>query len=285
MADLLLLELGGEHALHGGLDLVDAVVDDPVHPHVHVVTLGVLLGIGVGADVEAHNDGVGGGGQHHVGLVDGANGAVDDLHPDLLVGDLLQAGLYRLSGALHVGLDDNIQILHLALLDLGEQVLQGDLAAGAGGGKLLVLLALLGQLPGHALVGHGVEVVARLRDLGHADDLHGYRRSGLGDLLAGGVGHGPDTAHGGAGDDNVALLQSAVLHQEGGHGAAALLQPRLHHRTMGGAVRVGLQLLHVGGEGDHLQQVVDAHAGFGGDGADDGVAAPLLGHQLIGAAA
>ena len=114
------------------------------------------------------------------------------------------------------------------------------------------MLALLHQLAGHALVGHGVEVVARAGHLAHADDLHGHGGARLGELLALGAGHGADAAHGGAGDDHVALLQGAVLHQQGGHGAAA-----------------------------HLQQIVDALAGLGGDGADDGLAAPLLGHQLI----
>ena len=45
----------------------------------------------VGADVEADDDGVGCGGQHHVGLADGADAGVDDADADLLVGELLQA--------------------------------------------------------------------------------------------------------------------------------------------------------------------------------------------------
>ena len=65
------------------------------------------------------------------------------------------------------------------------------------------------------------------------------------------------------------------------YGAAALVQPGLDDRAVGGAVGVGLELLHLGGQVDHLQQIVDALAGLGGDGADDGLAAPLLGHQLI----
>src|SRR5699024_1675055 len=208
------LELGGQHALHGRFHLVDAVVDDPVHSHVHLVPGGGVLGVGVGADVKAHDDGVGRGGQHDVGLVDGAHGAVDDPHPDLLVGELLQGGLHRLGGALDVGLDDDVQVLQLALLDLGEQIVQGDLLGGGGGGHLVLVLALLHQLPGHALVVHGVEVVTGAGDLAHAGDLHRHGGAGGLDLLALGVGHGPDAAHGGAGDDHVALAEGAVLHQQ-----------------------------------------------------------------------
>ena len=206
---------------------------------------------------------------------------MDDPHPDLLVGDLLQGGLHRLGGALHVGLDDDVQVLHLTGLDLAEQILQSDLAHVAVHAALLLCLALLGQLPGHALVGHSVEVIAGLRHFAHADDLHGDGGTGLGDLLALVVGHGADTAHSSAGNDHIALMQGTVLHQQGGHRAAALVQPGLDDSAMGGAVGVGLQLPHLSGKDHHVQQVVDALAGLGGDGADNGVAAPLLGHQGV----
>ena len=87
--------------------------------------------------------------------------------------------LHRLGGALDVGLDDDVQVLHLAGLDLAEQILQGDLAHWRLLAPWLLLgLALLHQLPGHALVGHGVEVVARAGHLAHADDLHGHGGAG-----------------------------------------------------------------------------------------------------------
>ena len=76
-------------------------------------------------------------------------------------------------------------------------------------------------------------------------------------------------------------MQGAVLYQQGGHGAAALVQPGLDDGAVGGTVGVGLQLPHLGGKDHHVQQVVNAHARLGGDGADNGLAAPLLGHQLI----
>ena len=73
------------------------------------------------------------------------------------------------------------------------------------------MLALFHQLPGHTLVVYGVEVVAGAGHLTHAGDLHRDGGAGLGDLAALGVGHGADTAHSGAGDDHVALVQGALL--------------------------------------------------------------------------
>ena len=281
MAQQSLPELGGQHALHGGLNFVDGVIDHAVHPHIHMGAGGGIPGGVVGADVEAHDDGLRRGGQHHVGLVDGAHAAVDDPDPDLVVAELLQRGLHGLHGALDVGLDDDVQILHLTGLDLAEQILQRDLGnrgVGLGAG---LLLALLHQLPGQLFVGHGVEGGAGGGSLGQAGDLHRHGGTGGCQLLALVAHHGPDAAHGSTGNDDVALLQGAVLHQQGGHGAPALVQPGLDNGALGGAVGVGLQLAHLGGKGQHLQQVVHAHAGLGGDGADNGVAAPLLAHQAV----
>ena len=76
-------------------------------------------------------------------------------------------------------------------------------------------------------------------------------------------------------------MQSTVLHQDGGHGAAPLVQLGLDDDTLGAAVGVGLQLLDLGHQQDVLQQIVDAHAGERGHGNADDVAAPLLGHQIV----
>ena len=39
--------LGGQHALHGRLDLIDAVIDDAIHPHIHVLAHRAVPGGGV----------------------------------------------------------------------------------------------------------------------------------------------------------------------------------------------------------------------------------------------
>ncbi|MPL99460.1 hypothetical protein SDC9_45678 [bioreactor metagenome] len=75
------------------------------------------------------------------------------------------------------------------------------------------MLALFHQFAGHTFVGNGVEIVARAGNLAHADDLHRNGGAGVLQLVAVGVRHGADTAYGGAGDDDIALVQRAVLHQ------------------------------------------------------------------------
>ena len=281
MAQQHLTELGRQHTLHSGLDLVDGIIDDTVHPHIHVGTGGGVTGGVVGADVKAHDDGLRRRGQHHIGLVDGAHTAVDDTDTHLVVAELLQGCLHRLHAALNIGLDDQVQVLHLTGLDLAEQILQRDLGDRGVGLGLLLGLALLHQLTGQLLIGHGIEGSPGSRSLAETGDLHRHRGPGGGDLLALVADHGPDTAHGGTGDDDIALLQRAVLHQQRGHGATALVQTGLDDRTLSGTVGVGLQLTHLGGQRQHLQQIVHAHTGLGGNGADNGVAAPLLTHQPV----
>ena len=78
----------------------------------------------VGTDVKADDDRVGGICQHHVVLGHGTDSTMDDTHAHLLVGQLLQRlgnGFHR---ALHVCLDDDGQFLHLAFVELIEQVIQ-----------------------------------------------------------------------------------------------------------------------------------------------------------------
>ncbi len=76
-------------------------------------------------------------------------------------------------------------------------------------------------------------------------------------------------------------MERTVLHEERRDGAAALVKARLDDGAAGGAVRVGLELADLGGQRDHLEQIIHAHTGLGGDRADDGVAAPVLSQQVV----
>ena len=69
----------------------------------------------------------------------------------------------------------------------------------------------------------------------------------------------------GAGDDDVADLQRAALHQHGGDGAAALVQLGLDHRAFGGAVGIGLEVQDFGLQQDGFFQLVETDALGGGD--------------------
>ena len=201
------MNLGGQHTLHGGLDLVDGVVDDPVHPHIHIDRAAVSLALSSGRtlkptmmalEVEASITSLSLMAPTAQWMTRTRTSSLDSFSRDAFTAS---------AGALNVCLDDDVQILHLARLDLAEQILQADLLLAGADAAVLLVLALLHQLTGHALVGHGVEVIARAGHLAHADDLHrhgGARR--LGPSRPGRWSwRGP--AHGGTGDDHIALMQ------------------------------------------------------------------------------
>ena len=105
------------------------------------------------------------------------------------------------------------------VLELGAAVEHGGRAGDVG--EALVVLALLGDLGGRALVLGDHEVVTGGGDVGEAEDLHRRGRAGRLDLLALVVDEGPDPAPGGTGDERVADLEGAALHEHRGDGAAA----------------------------------------------------------------
>ena len=206
---------------------------------------------------------------------------MDDTHAHLFVGDLLQTLLHSLGRALHVGLDHDGQFLHVVLCHLAEQVIQSDLLEG---GELLFLggsNALFGQFTGQTLVLNSLEQVACFRHCGQAGDLHRGRGASIAQQLALVTAHGAHAAHSGTGNDDVAGVQGAVLHQNGGNGALALVQTGLNDRTLGAAVGVCLQLHDLSFQSNAFQQVVDAHAGQGRHRDAGYIAAPVLGDDAV----
>ena len=99
---------------------IDAVVDHAVHAHIYVAAGGAVARGGIGAHVEADDDRFGGGGQHHVALIDGADAGMDYAYAHLFVGQLFKGLLDCLGAALYVGLDDQAQFFHFAGTDLAE---------------------------------------------------------------------------------------------------------------------------------------------------------------------
>src|SRR3989338_4871967 len=219
-------DLGGEHPGQRRLEIVDHVVDDIVAPDVHAVRLRLARRLRLGLHVEADDDGGGRGGEHDVALVDGADRAVDDLELDLVGRETLERVGQRLDGALHVGLEDQPELLHLARLDLLLQPLERDARRGLAL-ELLAILAHGRDLPRLALVGDHHEHVARGRHAGEPLDLDGVRRARALDLLAVGVDERADPARVGADDHRVALLERAALDERGRDRAAAAVEPAL----------------------------------------------------------
>src|SRR5665811_1848930 len=164
-----------EHALEGGLDLVDRLVDDRVVADVHAFAVGELCRLPLRPNVVADDDRVGGGRQRDVRLGDRAHATVDDPHADVVADldleQLVFQSLHRTSG---VALEDELELLDLALGQLLEQLVE-RLAAGALGQHCCPhpRLTPLGDLTSLAVVLHDQEVVAGAGDRRQTEHLDG----------------------------------------------------------------------------------------------------------------
>jgi len=74
-------------------------------------------------------------------------------------------------------------------------------------------------------------------------------------------------------------MQRAFLDQHGGDRAAATVELRFNDSAAGRAIRIGLELHHVGLQQDHLEQLVDSDAGARRDRHSNDVAAVVFRHQ------
>ena len=205
---------------------------------------------------------------------------MDDGDADLIVlVELQERARERLDRTLYIGLDDDVEVLDVAFLDLVEEVVERDLLAL----DEVVALALdagLGDGAGLLLLEHG-EDVAGFRHVIEAEDLDRYGRAGLLDVLAAVVDHGADLAVRRAADDRVADAQRAVLDEDRRDRAAALVELGLDDDAARIAVRVGLELLDFGDEQDHLEEVIDANLLLSRDRDHDRVSAVFLRHEAL----
>ncbi len=108
----------------------------------------------------------------------------------------------------------------------------------AGGGVLALLVgAIARDLAGAGFVLDHGKAVAGFRRTVEAEHFDRNRRSGLVDGCALVVDQRADTAHLGAGDDDVADLQGAALHQHGRDRTAAAIELGFDHGAFGGPRR------------------------------------------------
>ena len=222
--DVVLLEGGIEQAQHGQAHLVLQLVDDGVQANLDAFLLRQLGGLALGAHVEADDDGVGGGGQQHVALGDGADAGVDDLDAHLLGGHADQRIGQHFDRAGDVALDDEGQVLDAGGANLLGQAFERD--AGALGELRVALLhlAVLGDALGLVAIGNDEEGVA---GVGHGFEAEDFDRGGGAGFFEGAsavVEHGADLAEGVADDVAVVEAQGSVLNEDGGHSAAAAIE-------------------------------------------------------------
>src|SRR5215212_8498762 len=284
LAESLLLELRLEHALERGLDLLDGLVDDRVVAHLDAFLVRQLGRLALRPDVEADDDRVGRRCQHDVGLGGRPNSTNNNaqrhLVADIDLGQRVLQGLHRTG---HVALEDQCQLLALALLHGRHEVLERTThAALCLHGGALARLALLGDLAGHPVVLDHQEVLTRTRHGRQTQHHRGLRGEGLLHRLGVLVEQCPDAAVRRTGDDRVTNAERAALHQHGRHRTAATVQVRLDDQTLGGLPRVRAQVeRRIGSQHDRLEQLVEVQLGLGRDIDEHGVAAVLLGHQAV----
>ena len=265
-----------KEALEGRIHIVGELVDDVVESNVDPLDLGgSTRGVG-DLRAEADDDRIRGGGQHDVVVGDISGALEEDVESDLVLVQLLQCMRDRAEGAGDVRLEDDPEFLRLAGLDLLVEVLERGPATPLStlGGRRG--LARLDRRPGLLLVAHDAQDVAGLWDVRQTQDDDCRRGAGPGDPLALVILEGADASVRLADHDDVTDLECAGLDECRGDGAAALVQLRLDDRADGGSLRVRLELLEVGDEEDHLDQLVKADPCLRRDRNERHVAAILL---------
>src|ERR1700709_868638 len=138
-----------EQTLEGGFHFLDRLVDDRVVADVDTFGGSELGDLALRPDVEADDDRLRRRGQHDGGLGDRTDAPVDDAHADLVADvDLKQRVLECLDRTRTVTLEDQVELVDLALLHTGEQVLERDTATGQGQRRCpLAGLTPFGDLP------------------------------------------------------------------------------------------------------------------------------------------
>ena len=197
--------------------------------------------------------------------------------------DVDQRVLERLDRTGHVALDDQVELLDLALLEGLVEVVQRDPATRRR--ELSVALARLataGDLPRDAVLLDDEEGVAGARHRGQTEHLDRTGRVGLVDRVAVLVEHRADATERVAGHDRVADVQRAALDEQRGDRTATAVEPGLDDDALRVLLGVGPQVERgVRREQDALEQLVDVQVRPRRDVDEQRVAAVLLGDQPV----
>ena len=266
---------GREQAGHRLLHVIHEVVDDVVVADLDAVALGGSGRFLVGTDREADDGGVETFRQRDVGFRDAADARMQDARGDFVGAELLQRAQDRFERALHVGLDDQREVLATCRLQLAHHLLERAAHAGNGGGGLLALLmrTVAGDFAGAGFVLDHGDAIAGFRRAVEAEHFDRHRGAGFGDGFALVVDQRTDAAHFGAGDDDVAHAQGAALNQHGGDRTPAAIELGFDHGTFGRTVGVGLEVEQIGLQRHHFQELVEVGLVLGGHFDVDDVAA------------
>ena len=190
-----------------------------------------------------------------------------------------ERGIQCLDRALHIRLDDDVEILDIALLNLLEECVKrytlrlDEVAA-------LIAEASLRNRTRLFLIDGG-EDVARRRNIIQTENLNRHGGSRLFHVVAAIVDHRAHMTVCRTDNDGVADAQRTALDEHGSDGAAPLVELCLDDDAACLAVRVCLQFLDLSDKQDVLKQVVDTDALFCRDGHHNRISAVFLGDESV----
>ena len=271
-----------QQAQHRLAHLVDQFVDDRVELQVHVGCLGGFHSLGFDLHVEPENDGFGGGCEGNVGLGDRSRRGGDERALDLVRGNREDGLPDRLHGALHVALEDELELgLAAAVADHRVEVLHAVPMLRLEPDEALGFLAVSGEGLRLTLGFHLGEMVADVGKFLETDHLHGHPGVGRFHRHTAVVDERSDLTCEGATDEWRADLERAGLDDHRRGGAASGNHAGLDDGGAGSGFRVGLELEHLGLQHHQIQQVVHTLARDGGNFGELGIPTEVGGLQAV----
>ena len=167
---------------------------------------------------------------------------MDNTDTDFIIGKLFKVLLNSFNRTLNIGFDNDIELLHFALLERGEEIVKCNLVVCLELLLLFLLLSLFNKLPCKLFVRNGVKAVAGVGRFRKTGDFNGYGRACLLESPALFVDHYADAADCRACNDDIARTQRAVLNKQGCNGTASLIEPCFNDNALCGSVRVRFKL-------------------------------------------
>lgn len=126
-----LFDFRREHTLHGTLDLLDGIIDDGIGADVNFLLLGKSFGTARRTDLEADDDGVGGGSEHDVVFRDSTDRLMDDVDLNFRRGEFDEGVGQSLDGTVHVAFDNDVHLLEVAERDASSDFVECEVCRGS----------------------------------------------------------------------------------------------------------------------------------------------------------
>src|SRR5690606_11393362 len=255
-ADRHLLLLRRQEAFQRIAHVFDGVIDDGIRPDVDLLALGQLACADGRSNLESDDDGIGRRSEHDVAFGDGANTAVNDVQRHLVRAELEQGIGECLYRATHIRLDDELQLLEIAKRKPAADFVERDVFLLAKRLLAMDLLSSLGDVAYLLFIVQYDELVAGFGSAVEAQNQRGLRGPRYIQTIIALIEHRTDAAAVDAGNERIADMKRAVLHENGRHDAPALFEARLDHHAVCVSVRIRPELQQLGLEQNAVEQVI-----------------------------